>query len=255
MAPTRLRAGPYAGEVSALCLVPSPAAAAAASAPLLLAGTGSQLLLYDLGSGELLSSLLAFHGIRVHGIVLLSSGTEATRVAVFGETTLKLFLLSSSSPSLREHPQEHLPPFDHWVLHASSLRLSTPVSPGLAVGLSDNSLALWDLSARCLIARIPSPHRCLLYSMTLHGHSIPALRVAAGTIYNQVSLHLQPFKANNQCMLASPALIPSYIILSSHSHPAVPDSNLEVAASRPDCGPLGDTPRPSRLHLQTCMVS
>lgn len=54
--------GPYLGDVSALCFLSTP------SLPYLVAGTGPQILLYDLATGYLLLSQHVFDGVRVHGI-------------------------------------------------------------------------------------------------------------------------------------------------------------------------------------------
>lgn len=43
--------------------------------------------------------------------------------------------------------------------------LEVEVDGLLAVGLSDNSVALWDLSEHLLVTRVKSPEKCLLYSM------------------------------------------------------------------------------------------
>jgi len=56
----------------------------------------------------------------------------------------------------------------------------------LAIGLSDNSVALWDLSKRVLVTRVKSPEKCLLYSMRMWGDSVREL-VASGAILNEVS--------------------------------------------------------------------
>lgn len=180
-AEAELRGGPYLGEVSALALLP------ASPSPLLLAGSGSELLLYDLRSGLLRASFPLFRGVRVHGVRVHADH----HVCVFGEARLKLFLFRARAPAPADHlqPLPQPPPFDHWVLDARFL----PSDRLLAVGLADNSLALLHLPSASLLARLRSPHRSLLYSMALHGHSLPSLRVAAGTILNQIVLwRLQP---------------------------------------------------------------
>lgn len=172
-----LRGGPYLGEISALALLP------ASPSPLLLAGSGSELLLYDLRSGLLHASFPVFRGVRLHGIRVHADH----HVCVFGEARLKLFLFRAHALDLQPLPQP--PPFDRWVLDARFL----PADRLLAVGLADNSLALLHLPSASLLARLRSPHRSLLYSMALHGHSLPSLRVAAGTVLNQIVLwRLQP---------------------------------------------------------------
>ncbi|WOL19113.1 WD repeat-containing protein 6 isoform X2 [Canna indica] len=54
------------------------------------------------------------------------------------------------------------------------------------MGLSDNSLALWDLTRSNMISRVKSSERCLLYSMRMWGDNLNELRVASGTIFNEI---------------------------------------------------------------------
>uniref|UniRef100_A0A804PI99 Transducin family protein / WD-40 repeat family protein n=2 Tax=Zea mays TaxID=4577 RepID=A0A804PI99_MAIZE len=75
-----------------------------------------------------------------------------------------------------------LPGFDHWVLDTRFLE----VDGLLAIGLSDNSVALWDLSKRALVTRVKSPEKCLLYSMRMWGDSVREFLVASGTILNEI---------------------------------------------------------------------
>ncbi|PON88763.1 Guanine nucleotide-binding protein, beta subunit [Trema orientale] len=110
----RLETGQYMGEISALSLLSFQHRLY--SLPYLLAGSGSQLLVYDLEVGKMINSFYIFQGIRVHGISASSS---------------------SSSSDLHSH---HIAVFE----------------------------------------------RSLLYSMRLWGDSLEALRIASGTIYNEV---------------------------------------------------------------------
>ncbi|PKA51529.1 Dynein assembly factor with WDR repeat domains 1 [Apostasia shenzhenica] len=176
----RLFAGPYLGEISALSFFPLPSDLS--SFPLLLAGTGSELLIYELEAGSLLRSFHVFDGVRVHGISLRS--TAGSLIAVFGEKKLKLFFVRVDAKPLRIRLEfvGQLPRFDHWVLDAKFLE----EDGYLAVGLSDNSVALWDLNGSSSAARVKSEERCLLYSMRMWGESVKALRIASGTINNEV---------------------------------------------------------------------
>lgn len=56
----------------------------------------------------------------------------------------------------------------------------------LAVGLSNNSLCLWDVSRCHLVLEVQCAEKCLLYSMRLWGHNTNSLHVASGTIYNEI---------------------------------------------------------------------
>ncbi|XP_038979942.1 uncharacterized protein LOC103721829 isoform X2 [Phoenix dactylifera] len=219
----RLRSGPYLGEISALSFLPLPSCLS--SFPLLLAGTGSQLLVYDVESGNLLNSFDVFQGVRVHGISLRfpnpkeessSPDTACFLIAVYGERRVKLFLLrvdAASSGRVRDGAGVglklvfRLPAFDHWVLDACFLKVNFGISHNwifigwcllfdsdswwqedsiLVLGLSDNSVALWDLSMSNVVSRVKSSERCLLYSMRMWGDSMKTLRVASGTIFNEI---------------------------------------------------------------------
>ncbi|XP_020520511.1 uncharacterized protein LOC18430075 isoform X2 [Amborella trichopoda] len=206
--PWRLRSREYFGEISALCLLNS-------SFPLLLAGTGPQILLYDVENGELLNSFFVFDGIRVHGISasLLdldhekSSSKNPVKIAVYGERKVKVFSLCISG---KFHPESDtkacidlilvhsLPRFNHWVMDICFLKGINEgtgqvltlgdhdKSNHLVIGLSDNSLCLWHISRSKLLFDLKSPERCLLYAMRIWGDDIPSLHVASGTIYNEI---------------------------------------------------------------------
>nr|CAD1829706.1 unnamed protein product [Ananas comosus var. bracteatus] len=191
--PWRPRPGPYLGEISALSLLPLPSNLS--SFPLLLAGSGSQLLVYAVESGSLLNSFQVFEGVRVHGIAprfLRSTELLPFSVAVFGERRVKLFALrvgagdGGAVASVGLELLGRLPGFDHWVLDVRFLEEDEL----LAVGLSDNSVALWDLKACSLGSRVKSPDRCLLFSMRMCGNSIGSLLVASGTIFNEDSARI-----------------------------------------------------------------
>ena len=115
----RVERGPYLGDISALCFLHLPNH----SLPFLLAGLGSEILLYDLELAQILRSFSVFQGIRVHGITT----STFPLIAVFGETRLKLF--SFSFDTVSESPQltliQLLPKFAHWVLDVCFLRVFT----------------------------------------------------------------------------------------------------------------------------------
>ncbi|WVZ55141.1 hypothetical protein U9M48_005841 [Paspalum notatum var. saurae] len=181
------RPGPYLGDVSALSFLPS------SPRPLLLAGTGSELLVYEVGAAaSLVASFRVFHGVRVHGIEPWGGGgpgCSSYSLAAFGERRVKLFSLEFGATAdggeageVRLELEQRLPGFDHWVLDAHFLE----VDGLLAIGLSDNSVALWDLSKRVLVTRVKSPEKCLLYSMRMWGGSVRELLLASGTILNEI---------------------------------------------------------------------
>ncbi|KAK6118147.1 hypothetical protein DH2020_048131 [Rehmannia glutinosa] len=197
----QLRRGQYLGEISALCFLHLPHHLS--SFPLLLAGTGSQILVYDLESGNIIRSFQVFEGIRVHGISLenfhkqLPGSSHSFRVAVYGERRVKLFSLQIESDSQQKKPFldvkltliHSLPKFGHWVLDVCFLKDGTTSSEDacyLAIGCSDNSVYFWDILGYNMFSEVKSAEKCLLYSMRMLGNEIESLRIASGTIFNEI---------------------------------------------------------------------
>ncbi|KAJ1412523.1 WD40/YVTN repeat-like-containing domain superfamily [Sesbania bispinosa] len=188
----RVHRGPYLGDISALCFLHIPNY----SLPFLLAGLGSEILVYNLELGKFMRSFSIFEGVRVHGITsssLQETTASATDViAVFGETRVKLCSFSfdnvSCSPQLTLI--HLLPKLGHWVLDIcfikGCLSHSNLESHFLAIGCSDNSVHIWDISNSNMVLKVQSPVRCLLYSMRLWGHNLEVLRIASGTIFNEI---------------------------------------------------------------------
>ncbi|CAK7348505.1 unnamed protein product [Dovyalis caffra] len=186
----------YLGEISALCFLHPPSNLF--SLPFLLAGTGSQLLLYNLESGNIIESFQVFDGIRVHGITCsfneeesspFPSSTVSFKIAVFGEKRVKLFNLhiQTHSRANADLALIHcLPKFTYWVLDNYAVSSNEDGRHCLAIGCSDNSVHLWDTSVSSVILQVQSPERCLLYSMRLWGNNLETLRIASGTIFNEV---------------------------------------------------------------------
>ncbi|KAL4572190.1 hypothetical protein LXL04_018959 [Taraxacum kok-saghyz] len=188
----RMESGQYLGEISALCFLHLPPPSS--SLPYLLAGdllrSGSQLLFYDLHTGNMIASFQVFNGVRVHGISC-SPPTDASltfRVALFGERMLKLFLFTIQLPDHNKQTLVHLlsfqslPNFGHWILDVCFMQ----DCEFLAIGCTDNSVYFWDTSTSTISYEVNSPDRCLLYTMRIWGDKIDSLRVASGTIYNQI---------------------------------------------------------------------
>ncbi|KAL3380551.1 hypothetical protein AABB24_000941 [Solanum stoloniferum] len=201
-----LQRGQYLGEISALCFLHLPPDFS--SLPFLLAGTGSQILVYDLTIGKLIRSFDVFDGIRVHGVSLEAfnehlSDTHITfKIAVYGERRVKLFSLQIQRVSNSQTEQQAcfkltlslvvlLPKFTHWVLDVSFLKWDGATSSNngsdcLAIGCSDNSVHIWDMLRCSLLSTVRCSEKCLLYSMRIWGDDVGSLRVASGTIFNEV---------------------------------------------------------------------
>lgn len=211
-----LNKGPYLGDVSALCFIYRPWES---PIPYLLAGTGAQLLLYDIETGKLLFSSHVFDGIRVHGIhsscclvqdidPSCCKRISTVTVAVYGERRVKLFDVQLNRKldgkkffkgQVSLDLLQIVPKFSHWVMDVRFLKgLDKEVLKKdsgaeekvtgslLLIGLGDNSICLWDTARSYLLFELKCTERCLLYSMSLWGDSVETLRVASGTIYNEI---------------------------------------------------------------------
>ncbi|XP_021812747.1 uncharacterized protein LOC110755775 isoform X2 [Prunus avium] len=146
----QLQSGQYLGEISALCFLHLPSSFS--SFPYLIAGSGSQIMVYDL---------------------------EVGRMVAMGQlVSVSLTLLQS------------LPKFANWVLDVSFLKGSVSGSNEegdcLAIGCSDNSVHLWDVTTSTVVLEVHHPEKTLLYSMRLWGDNLQTLRIASGTIYNEI---------------------------------------------------------------------
>ncbi|XP_021895939.1 WD repeat-containing protein 6 [Carica papaya] len=195
-----LHCGQYLGEISALYFLLPPSGLS--FLPFLIAGSGSQILLYELETGQMIRSFHVFEGIRVHGItcssVICNEGSLsvklAYKLAVFGEKRVKLFSLNVEVALTSEAQSEvlvdlnfvhSLPRFNNWVLDVCFLK-GCQEEDCLAIGCSDNSVFCWNISESSVILEVQSPDRCLLYSMRLWGDNLEHLHIASGTIYNEI---------------------------------------------------------------------
>ncbi|XP_071686750.1 uncharacterized protein [Rutidosis leptorrhynchoides] len=187
----------YLGEISALCFLNLPPPAS--SLPYLLAGTGSQLLFYDLTASNMIASFQVFNGIRVHGITILPPTDTSLNftVAVFGERKLKLFQFNVQLPRQHDHQSKQtlvnlissqsLPNFGHWILDVCFIQdCVVQRSKLLAIGCTDNSVYFWDMLSSTISYQVSSPDVCLLYTMRMWGDKVNSLHVASGTIFNEI---------------------------------------------------------------------
>lgn len=88
-----------------------------------LAGTGPQVLVYDLVRGDLLLSQQVFDGVRVHGIhVRRESKNPLTTIAVHGEGRVKVLELQSNDRKLSV--LQSLPRFFQWILDVRFLQVA-----------------------------------------------------------------------------------------------------------------------------------
>ncbi|KAK6115343.1 hypothetical protein DH2020_007612 [Rehmannia glutinosa] len=165
------------------------------------------ILVYDLESGNIIRSFQVFEGIRVHEISLenfhkrLPGSSHSFRVAVYGERRVKLFSLQIESDSQQKKPFldvkltliHSLPKFGYWVLDVCFLKDGTTSSEDacyLAIGCSDNSVYFLDILGYNMFSEVKSAEKCLLYSMRMLGNEIESLRIASGTIFNEVNTTL-----------------------------------------------------------------
>ncbi|XP_060963753.1 uncharacterized protein LOC133033153 isoform X2 [Cannabis sativa] len=154
-----LQSSQYIGEISALSLLLFPHRLS--SLPYLLAGSGSQLLVYDLELGNMVNSFDVFHGIRVHGIS--SSNIHSSKIAIFCEKRVKLYSLGLAQLGLDLTLLQSLPKFGSWVLDVCFLKghwsssQEQEANSHLVVGCSDNSVLLWDMSNSSVVLHVQSP--------------------------------------------------------------------------------------------------
>jgi hypothetical protein len=172
----------HSGDVSALCLLRVPDAVSGIERTVVLAGIGSQLLAYDLCSGQLLFCHRVMpDGMHLHGIAAerpASGGWDAL-LALHGDRHACV-----ASLHLRDAPRAEvlwaLPALRSWTLDARLTLLGAgPASRALvAVGMCDNSVEVHSLGLGAqqaaaqqppatLLLRAESTERCLLYSLHL----------------------------------------------------------------------------------------
>jgi WD repeat-containing protein 6 len=122
------------------------------------AGTGSELLVHEVGAARLVAAFQVFDGVRVHGIELRGGSPDCSThsLAVFGERRVKLFALGlrvsadgSEVGELRLELEQRLPGFDHWVLDARFLEV-----PRLVLALT---VELFDFTS--LVVAVPGAGR------------------------------------------------------------------------------------------------
>ena len=129
---------------------------------LVAAGTGSELLVYEVGAARLVAAFLVFDGVRVHGIEPRGGSPDCSShsLAVFGERRVKLFSLGlrvsadgSEASELQLELEQRLPGFDHWVLDARFLEV-----PRLLLSLAlARALELFDFTS--MVAAVPGAGR------------------------------------------------------------------------------------------------
>lgn len=190
----RLQSGSYLGEVSALCFL-HPPSHLSPQLPYLVAGSGSQILVYELEQGTMLRSLDVFQGIRVHGIfcgggaVIGDDGSIGFDMAVFGERRVKMFRLEIDLGHQQQvldvglRLLQLLPSFGNWVLDVSFIKVLTQLhvvfclvtvfcyclvifcfycgqhggGECVAVGCSDNSVHVWDVASCNVVLHVQHP--------------------------------------------------------------------------------------------------
>ena len=246
----RLTRGVYVGDVTALCALPptgddADAADTASDGALprahdtLLAGTGASLKWYDpfRANGDVpLLSTTVFRSARVHGILPSpeldafaagASGASGGRaILVWGERRVAVVTLRAGAgvaPDARElRVTRTLPPLGHWVHDVRPMLPDARVAQTtVAVGLADNAVEQWSLgvadtrasaasSPPALLRRVECSRRSMLYSLALRGSRMSDLRVAGGTIFNEVQLWAPGAavagkeRAEDECASASP---------------------------------------------------
>ena len=214
--PRRLTRGTYVGDVTALCALtpPSDGVDAADSTRLgahdtLLAGIGASVRWYDpfrAGGDVSLLSTDVFPSARVHGILPVpvldafvgsASPSGGRAILVWGERRVAVvsLLVGDAVPAAdrRLTVVRIFPPLGHWVHDARCvLPDGNDDTTTVVLGLADNAVEQWslgtDVSPPSMLRRVECAKRSMLYSLALHGDTMGTLRVAGGTIFNEVQL-------------------------------------------------------------------
>ncbi|KAK3242223.1 WD repeat-containing protein 6 [Cymbomonas tetramitiformis] len=207
----------YVGDVTALRLLPN-TSEQGNPCKLLLAGIGAQLHCYALSTGELCLAEHVLEGARVHGINARAQRALTTEesvkskylIAIHGDRIAKVYSLEVvdvAQGSCRLKQVFALGPFRHWVLDVRLLgQAERSEDPGatpqgskdepeldlVAVGLTNNSVQIWNWRTQCKCFEVESEEHSLLYSMALSGTAIDDLLVAAGTIFQGVVVYGMP---------------------------------------------------------------
>lgn len=192
----------------------------------ILAGIGGGVYWYDPyrnGQDALLLVSAVFEAGRIHGIVPapdfdkscpaihfnisheIQEYCHTRALLIWGERRVILVAVQHDNmDTLKGRLMNRvamLPLLIHWVhdvipLPHDTLQLEHPT---VAVGLADNSVEQWIMPTRVsdkvgvtiepqCIRRIECAMRSVLYSLALYGPSIEMLKVASGTIFNQIQL-------------------------------------------------------------------
>ena len=150
-----------------------------------IAGAGSAVNCYDVGTGGLLCRTRAFLSARVHRLRVLDDSARSglLHVVACGGRCATVMLASSGDQGHALNAVWKLSPAAHLVLDALPLSAPTSDVSGIFVGMSDNSVECWDAATQQIMWRCVSDIRCLLTSMTLQFATDGMPRVLGGTVF------------------------------------------------------------------------
>ncbi|KAG2195930.1 hypothetical protein INT47_002703 [Mucor saturninus] len=164
---------------------------------ILLAGHGPFLKVYNVQTGQLLTTECILPANRIHRIVLAPHVTyenkvEIRRLAVFGSKYLSLLELKITQNEASITIDKSFGPFKDWIMDAQWIyeeeEKTYPTKMTFVYG--HNDMEMYDLktSEPVLLYAVQCQVRCILYSARIYGHTPSTLIVASGTVFNEVHL-------------------------------------------------------------------
>jgi WD40 repeat protein len=137
----------------------------------LLYGIGPKLNVLDLQTNKTTLSLLVFQNSKIHGMFI-----QNNILYVYGGRELVLVDINNWNILLHTCLKD-------WILDVKVLNNQT-----VAIIFMNNFLEVWDLFQGILLRKYSSEVHCILYSGKIYGNEESNLKIASGTVFNQVLL-------------------------------------------------------------------
>ncbi|KAJ1991880.1 WD repeat-containing protein 6 [Dimargaris cristalligena] len=161
----------------------------------LLIGTGPYLRCFDTQTERYLFNINILGSTRIHGLALVEN-SDRTRwtVAVYGAKSLRIVELSRTPGPLLNSPLSVSIPapiyqFEDWIHDTQWLFAPNSDEPvELALAFAHNYVSIYsvqDLAGKP-VYRIQCSVQAIIYAARFFGHARSTLRLASGTVFNQV---------------------------------------------------------------------
>ncbi|KAL2061338.1 hypothetical protein VTL71DRAFT_7611 [Oculimacula yallundae] len=158
--------------------------------PIILAGEGCFLKVFDAKSHELLSSCEIFEGQTIHGIAIseAASHEDAVQVAIWGGSSFMLLKKKDLDDLILQHTSCVIPA----PITVSDWILDVAISPhdGTCVLITARNTVLQvknvESNSEHRVETLSSPSRSILYSADLVWESSSEILVAAGTVFGEI---------------------------------------------------------------------